>query len=139
MGISAAAQQLEFIWRTARYIVQQADKKTKDTTDELDAVLRLRESILAQLPPEASRHFTVTEKDIRQLAKQWAIEASRPGGPPVAVASAISLESVGDVLAAKSEDLDDLLHAVMKLLHGYPIRLQLPKDKFGQPDFMDAW
>jgi hypothetical protein len=144
MDITAAPQQLEFVWRTARYIAQHDPGSTRPRTEagedaELAAVLQLREAILEQLPPTAAQHFTVTAHDIQQLAKQWARDHASRGGCSTSSVSAISLESVEDVLADGSENLDDLLCAVMRLLHGYPIRLQLPKDKFGNPDFMDAW
>lgn len=45
---------------------------------------------------------------------------------------------MGDALADDA-DWSDWLATVMRLLHGYPMRLQLPLDKDGKPDFMDAW
>lgn len=47
-------------------------------------------------------------------------------------------KQVGDALA-EDADWSDWLATVMRLLHGYPMRLQLPLDKNGKPDFMDAW
>ena len=35
-------------------------------------------------------------------------------------------------------DWEDWLAAVMRLLLGFPMRLQLPLDRYEQPDFMDA-
>lgn len=34
---------------------------------------------------------------------------------------------------------EDWLAAVMRLLLGFPLTVQLPKDKLGNPDFMDCW
>jgi hypothetical protein len=44
------------------------------------------------------------------------------------------------VLCCLQEDAnwEDWLAAVMRLLLGFPMRLQLPRDRYGQPDFMDA-
>jgi hypothetical protein len=42
------------------------------------------------------------------------------------------------LLLQAGADWQDWLAAVMRLLLGFPMRLQLPLDRYGQPDFMDA-
>eukprot|EP00798_Chlamydomonas_sp_ICE-L_P007957 gene7957-1173_t len=52
--------------------------------------------------------------------------------------SVISLETVGNALADDA-DWEDWLATAMHILMGLPMKLQLPLDRNGQPDFADAW
>lgn len=107
LGMTAAAEQLQFVWRTARYIhlagkPTPADAATAAQHDaalavELQQLLQLRESILEQLPNEVRGHFSISEQDVHRLAAAAASAAATEGGGTAAV-SAISLETIGEAL-----------------------------------------
>lgn len=102
LGMAAPAQQLEFVWRTARYVA--ARRSTPSGTaavvaaeetaaaGELGALLDLRERILEELPAEQRGHFSISPEDINALAAAAATVHATPAA--VAPISAISLESV---------------------------------------------
>jgi len=149
IGMTAPAEQLQFVWRTARYISlcskpaaanpDAAAQQAAAAAVELDQLLQLHAVILDQLPRDKTGRFSISEDDIQHLAAEAAAAAAAGGGAAGAASvSAISLESVGDALEADAT-WEDWLAAVMKLLLGFPMHLQLPLDRFGQPDFMDAW
>jgi hypothetical protein len=56
----------------------------------------------------------------------------------VAAAAVVLLLLPPLLLLQADADWEDWLAAVMQLLLGFPMRLQLPLDRNGQPDFMDA-
>ncbi|WIA35205.1 hypothetical protein OEZ86_003668 [Tetradesmus obliquus] len=140
LGMTAPAEQLQFVWHAARYIALCSKVNTSteavEAAAELSKLQELRDSILEQLPAEQRGHFSVTLEDVKAAAATAAAAAA--GSTAMPSVSAISWESVGDVLAVDA-DWEDWLAAVMRLLLGFPMRLQLPLDRNGQPDFMDAW
>lgn len=100
LGMAAPAQQLEFVWRTARYVAGLRSHATAPSTagdeggaaaGELGGLLELRERILEELPPEQRGHFSISPDDINALAISAAEGAAPDASGPV---SAISLESV---------------------------------------------
>jgi hypothetical protein len=132
-GMSAPGQQLTFVGRAARYIATPPTDPAAAAA-ELAALLELRGQILEALPEADRGHFSIQEADLRGRLKDW--YQSMAAGP--AGVSAISLASVGDMLAEEA-DWEDVLADVAKLLLGYPLKVQVPLDREGRPDFMDAW
>ena len=136
IGMSAAAEQLEFVWRTARFVVGHES----EGRGELSYLLKLREKILQELPAEVRGHFSIDERDIEGLARLGVSSRgdNEEWGDLGAGISAISLQTVGEALAEDAE-WTDWLATIMALLTGFPMQLQLPKDRMGKPDFADAW
>lgn len=110
IGMSAPAEQLQFVWRAARYISLCAKSSpthptaeaelAKSKAEELSKLLRLREVVLAALPADNRGHFSITERDLRLLGEEaaaWAASESGAGTASGAV-SAIALTSIGEVL-----------------------------------------
>lgn len=107
IGMTAPGEQLQFVWRAARYISlctqaapagpEQAAQLSKSKADELDRLLKLRETIVEALPESAAGHFSINEQSLKQMAEEAAAWGNSEGGGAAAV-SAISLESVGDAL-----------------------------------------
>lgn len=106
LGMSAPAQQLEFVWRTARYVAARRSTPSgtaaglgavvaaeeTEAAGELGALLDLRERILEELPAEQRGHFSISPEDINALAAAAAtVHATPAAAAPI---SAISLESV---------------------------------------------
>ena len=142
IGMTAAAEQLEFVWRAARYALGVASgrdavraSEEEEEAVELAALHSLRERIVEKLPAEARGHFSIDIGDIEALR---GASSSCADGVASGVMSSVSLETVGEALA-EDADWEDWLASVMRLLTGYPQHLQLPKDPLGRPDFMDAW
>jgi hypothetical protein len=123
--ITAGIQQLQFVWYTARYLVLPPAQRTDK---EFAVIVDLHSRIVEQLPK--NMHFISLE------ALQSKLETTLSAGE--AKESVISLESVGDALTEDALE-EDWLHTVMRLLMGSPAQLQMPLDRNGQPDFMDAW
>jgi hypothetical protein len=107
--MSAPAEQLQFVWRAARYIslcakpapsdATAADRLTTSKADELSALLALRTAVVDALPGDQKGHFSISEAALEQLgreAAEWAVADSAPG--PGASVSAISLATVGEAL-----------------------------------------
>eukprot|EP00798_Chlamydomonas_sp_ICE-L_P016432 gene16432-22646_t len=139
VGMSEPADQLEFVWQAARYIVLRGDPTIPvETTDaDLASLLALHERITSKLKPEVRGHFSFGEADIEHLA-ELAASARLASAVESPTTSVISLETVGDALADDA-DWEDWLATVMRILMGFPMKLQLPLDRNGAPDFADAW
>jgi hypothetical protein len=68
--MAAAAEQLEFVWRAARYISLCAKPPSSDPkaatelaqrkAEEMDQLLHLRKTVLAALPAGSKGHFSIT-------------------------------------------------------------------------------
>jgi hypothetical protein len=68
--MAAAAEQLQFVWRAARYISLCAKPPPSDPTaatelaqrkaEEMDQLLHLRQTVLAALPAGSKGHFSIT-------------------------------------------------------------------------------
>lgn len=107
MGMIAPTEQLQFVWRAARYISLCAKATPADPVeaaqlftakaDELGHLIRLRNTIVEALPETAAGHFNITEQNLMQMGDEIAAWSSAGGGGAAAV-SVISLESVGDAL-----------------------------------------
>jgi hypothetical protein len=137
-GMSAPAQQLTFVGRAARYIATPPTDPSAAAA-ELATLLELRDNILEALPEADRGHFSIQEQDLRGRLKEWYQGmAAAPGAAGSPGVSAISLASVGDMLAEEA-DWEDVLADVAQLLLGYPLKVQVPLDREGRPDFMDAW
>lgn len=107
--MTAPGEQLQFVWRAARYISlcaqsapadpEQAAQLSKTKADELDRLLKLRETIVEAVPESAAGHFSINEQSLKQMAEEAAAWGADGGGS--AAVSAISLESVGDALEVR--------------------------------------
>lgn len=108
--MTAPAQQLQFVWRAARYLPLcakpipeeplQAAQLARGKAFDLDKLLKLQAEIVEALPETAAGHFNIREQKLRQMAEEAAAwgAAGDTGGASV---SAISLESVGDALQVR--------------------------------------
>lgn len=104
--MTAATEQLRFVWHTAHYIYlaskptpldpDAANEHNAELAAKLQAVLQLRTTVSEQLPVEHKGHFSLSEQDIKHLAAAAAAAGAdlRSGGEK----SMISLETVGDAL-----------------------------------------
>lgn len=111
IGMSAPAEQLQFVWRAARYIslcakpapsdATAADRLTTSKADELSALLALRTAVVDALPADQKGHFSISEAALQQLgreAAEWAVADSASAAGAGASVSAISLATVGEAL-----------------------------------------
>lgn len=109
--MTAPAEQLQFVWRAARYIslcakptpadAVEAEQLTREKAGELERLLKLRADIVEALPETAAGHFNIREQELRQMAEEaaaWGASCDGSGAAADAAVSAISLESVGEAL-----------------------------------------
>lgn len=109
--MSAPAEQLQFVWRAARYISlcakrapsdsPAADQLTQVKADELSALLALRTTVIDALPADQKGHFSISEAVLKQLgqeAAEWAVADDASAAGAGAAVSAISLATVGEAL-----------------------------------------
>lgn len=105
--MTAPSEQLQFVWKAARYIFKASDPTAAISPEELEtelkSLLQLRDSIIEQLPEEHKGHFTISEADIKRLAEEAKAAVSAAGaGGLTGSASVFSLETVGEALAVST-------------------------------------
>lgn len=108
LGMAAAAEQLQFVWRAARYISLCAKPPSSDPMavaelnqskdDELTKLLHLRQAVLAALPAHQRGHMSITEQDLRQMGEEAAAWAASDAAAAGGAVSAISLTTVGEAM-----------------------------------------
>ena len=108
LGMTAPLEQLQFVWRAAKFIAlcakpaledpEEEAALSKSKSEELERLLALRATIVEALPETAIGHWAIREQELKQLAEEAAAfgAAGQAGG--AAATSAISLASVGDAL-----------------------------------------
>lgn len=113
IGMSAPAEQLQFVWRAARYISLCAKPTPSNATAaaaqagkqsaELSKLAQLRTQVVEALPAGQRGHFCVSESDLKRLGEEAAAWAAAGGaaGSSAAV-SAISLATVGEALEVRA-------------------------------------
>lgn len=113
IGMSAPAQQLQLVWRAARYISLCAKLPPTDPAataelaaskaEEFSTLLRLRETVLAALPADSKGHLSITEQELRQMGEEAAAWAAAGGTAEGGAVSALSLASVGEALEVSKD------------------------------------
>ncbi len=108
IGLTAASEQLQFVWRAARYLSLCAKPTPSDPTaaaelaqskaEEMDKLLHLRKTVLAALPADSKGRLSITEQDLRQMGEEAAAWTASGGCVADNTVSAISLASVGEAL-----------------------------------------
>lgn len=137
LGMSSGLEQMRFVWLAARYLVlEHKDEAARE--EALTELVGLRQEISDSLPADKRAHFSITGSALEARLRRRDEDRALGSQEAKEAVSIVSLLSVGDELE-DGANLDDWLESVMRLLFGKPLRVSLPLDPTGKPDFMDAW